>query len=194
MSSEPVGVPVFVDPSGRRARWVRVAFGSVAGLASLYVATVALSLVLPAGALHLSIPGLGPVLAGPAPALVRPPHGGPAGLVVPAPSPEPSDVSTDLAPSRTPGTGSQPAGGTPLGATPVVRVTPAAGSTPPVATRPSTAPSAAAGHPSSHPAGGPSASGHPTPQPSPRPSNGHGHGGSPSPSKSPRSHPTPSHK
>lgn len=68
MSSEWTGTPVFVDPSGRRARWVHASFVTVGALASLYVATVGLSLVLPAGTLHLSVPGLGPVLPGPAPA------------------------------------------------------------------------------------------------------------------------------
>ena len=69
----PPAVPVFVDPTGRRARWTHRLFVAVGVLASLYVATVGLSLVLPAGTLHLTVPGLGPVIPGPAPELDRRP-------------------------------------------------------------------------------------------------------------------------
>ena len=201
MSPEPAVTPVFVDPSGRRARWVRAAFGAVGALASLYVATVALSLVLPAGALHLSVPGLGAVLAGPAPAHGGPRNGGSDGLAVPAPSPATSNTtSTDPDPAQRAGSVNQPAGGAPDAATSTNLVTPAAGSTSPIGTRPSStaAPSATRGRSTPRPTGGPPTAGHPTPRPSkgspsPRPSNGHGNGVSPSPGKSPRPHPTPSH-
>lgn len=87
--------PVFVDPTGRRAPWLRRALGVVGAVAALYVATVVLSLFLPAGALHLSVPGLGPVLAGPAPAPVHVQGAHPRRLAALIPAAEPRDLSGD---------------------------------------------------------------------------------------------------
>ena len=180
------GTPVFVDPSGRRARWARALFLSLGALASLYAATVGVSLFLPADALHLSVPGLG----GPAPALVL---GSGAGgrhhsrlaELIPTQSPDLDTASPDsTAPSATsidpvPGVASSPAAAgssvqvsaaptrsaaptsTPSGASksPTPSSTPASSSTP--AAQPTAASSAS---PSQHP--GPSRS------PSPHPHHG----------------------
>jgi hypothetical protein len=62
---------IFVDPSGRRSRVVRRTSVVLGALASAYVVLVLLALVVPAGLGRLTVPGLGPLLPGPAaPSLV----------------------------------------------------------------------------------------------------------------------------
>lgn len=74
---QQVGAPdaparsVFVDASGRRGRRIRQACWLLGALMVLYVGTVLLALVGPPGLSRLSIPGIGPVLPGPAAAPLR---------------------------------------------------------------------------------------------------------------------------
>ncbi|MCA1721465.1 MAG: hypothetical protein LC779_10345, partial [Actinobacteria bacterium] len=60
--------PVFVDPSGRRGRVLSRICWTLGALMAGYVALVVISLLGPPGLSKLSLPGLGPVLPGPAPA------------------------------------------------------------------------------------------------------------------------------
>jgi hypothetical protein len=60
------GRPVFVDGSGRRGRIVRRISWLVGLLMAAYVSVVVLSLLGSPGLSRLSVPGLGPVLPGPA--------------------------------------------------------------------------------------------------------------------------------
>ncbi len=55
------GAPVFVDPTGRRERWVRAAAWTVGGLVVSYLALLVVSLVGPPGVLKLALPGVGPI-------------------------------------------------------------------------------------------------------------------------------------
>jgi len=57
---------IFVDPSGRRGRVVRRTSWLFGCLASTYVVLVLASLVVPAGLGRVTVPGLGPLLPGPA--------------------------------------------------------------------------------------------------------------------------------
>jgi len=58
-------VPVFVDPTGRRARRTRVLGVGAAATCALYLLLVAMSLVAAPGVLPLTVPGLGSLLPGP---------------------------------------------------------------------------------------------------------------------------------
>jgi hypothetical protein len=62
---------IFVDPSGRRGRVVRRTSWLFGCLASAYVVLVLASLIVPAGLGRLTVPGLGPLLPGPAAPLLR---------------------------------------------------------------------------------------------------------------------------
>lgn len=87
---------VFVDPTGRRhRRVVRSAWG-LAGLGAASVAVVVVSLLLPPSVSRLSVPGLGPVLPGPAAAPLGKAEGeaaGPDVLLARSPSPAPPAVT-----------------------------------------------------------------------------------------------------
>ena len=198
--SDPDNPPVFVDPSGRRAGWVRLAFAAVGGVAALYVATVVLSLLLPAGALHLSIPGLGPVLAGPGPAHKRSPRDGDVELAVPPPSPDPDRVlavADDGEPAGTTTSSTQLRRGRfragrqalPTSAAPVTSASPTSS---PARPRPVPAgastpgPASSPGHQPPRPSAGAAS-------PAASPTRSPGHATTPAPSRSPRPHPTRSH-
>ena len=60
-AATPPAGPVFLDPTGRRGRRVRVTCYALGALIAPYLVLVVLSLALPAGMLHLDVPGLGPV-------------------------------------------------------------------------------------------------------------------------------------
>ena len=183
----PPAVPVFVDPTGRRARWTRRLFVAVGVLASLYVATVGLSLVLPAGTLHLTVPGLGPVLPGPAPDLDRRPGRQAQQLAdrVTRPQPEKSAAPRALPqhPVRTaaePTVGALPSPPARAAVEPARSMRPspvATGSPAPRTVVPSPTaapPGQIKPHPLARPTGHPAATGHPTPRASaatPRPGN-----------------------
>jgi hypothetical protein len=81
---------VFVDPTGRRHRLVARTAWVLAGLGVAYVALVVLSLLLPPSLSRLAVPGLGPVLPGPAAAPLAQAEGeddGPAELLTRSPTP-----------------------------------------------------------------------------------------------------------
>ena len=138
--------PVFVDPSGRRARLARALGLAVAAVCGLYLLLVGITLVAPPGVLPLSIPGLGRLLPGPgAPKLsdnlgrsVRP-----ASVLTPAPSAGTPTPTPTPATARGPGSSSRPsASATPGSAVPTGRPTPTP--TLVVTGRPTAVPSAAA--------------------------------------------------
>jgi hypothetical protein len=160
-STAPVGAgPVFVDPSGRRARWLARAFWSLGFVMALYTALVVVSLVVPAGVLPLSLPGLGRLLPGPtAPLIVdsKGGHGSPEHVLAPAsPSPD-ATVRTVPAAGTTVSTSPSPL--------PHVLPTAAATTLPPRAT-PTAAP--AGTKPTTAATGAPATPGPPTTQPTPR--------------------------
>lgn len=147
MTQQPnPATPVFVDPSGRRHRWVRFACWVLGLLFALYVAVVVLSLFLPPGALRLRVPGLGPVLSGPEAPGLPDAHGRPQRPVAVLPVP----TGLQTTPPGTVGTGS-PGNGV-VGAAP----------TPPPGRSSSPTPSGRPG-----PTGGPKGTPSPTPAPSP---------------------------
>jgi hypothetical protein len=132
---------VFVDLSGRRARrvrWITLALGAVA---SAYVVLVLLALVLPAGFGRLTVPGLGPLLPGPAAPAFRDAAGAdlpPAQLLAPSAAATPPAGSNRAAttgptPSTAPG---RPATRAPA---PAVPSAPTAVVPAPVLTAPATA-------------------------------------------------------
>lgn len=88
---------VFVDLSGRRGRVVRRICWLFGGLAGAYVTLVLIALVVPAGLGRLTVPGLGPVLPGPAAPVLHDARGAsrpPSRLLQaapPEPGPRPSD-------------------------------------------------------------------------------------------------------
>jgi hypothetical protein len=90
--------PVFVDPSGRRHRRVVRTAWLLAGLGAAYVGLVVVSLLLPPSLSRLTVPGLGPVLPGPAAAPLGRDEGEQE-RVVPAATPAPVPGST---PAQTP--------------------------------------------------------------------------------------------
>lgn len=105
MQRDGVTRAVFVDPTGRRSRIVARACWAVGALLVAYVALVVVSLLLPPGLSRLTVPGLGPVLPGPAAAVLgaeeRPDAGPPEVLLAPSRSPRPSATPPPLsAPPR----------------------------------------------------------------------------------------------
>lgn len=157
--------PVFVDPSGRRARWLVRAAWALGSLMAVYTALVIASLVVPAGVLPLSLPGIGRLLPGPAApqlAAARRAHHAPRHVLTAA---SPSADATATATAA--------AGGSPRAAvTQPPRVTPTTTATARTRTLPSTAATAApsaAGAPTAQPTTTHAAHGratsHPTPQP-----------------------------
>lgn len=92
MESGGPASPVFVDPSGRRHRRVVRGAWLLAGLGAAYIGLVVVSLLLPPSVSRLSVPGLGPVLPGPAAAPLAAAEGeddGPEVLLARSPSPRP---------------------------------------------------------------------------------------------------------
>jgi hypothetical protein len=174
--------PVFVDPSGRRHRRVVRTAWLLAGLGAAYVALVVVSLLLPPSLSRLTVPGLGPVLPGPAAAplgrdegeqerpevlLERSPS--PAG---PAPSPRPTAFRSP-SPRPTAAPASPPAAGTTATPAPVPGSTPAQTPTPapaPATGAPTAAPEPRATAAPSEPPGHSQAPGQASRSPQPRPS------------------------
>ena len=179
MPITPPRTPIFVDASGRRARWAGAAFLTVGGLALLYVATVALSLVLPAGTLHLTVPGLGPVLAGPAPAPVSGRDGDwQRKLATLLSTGGPYAAAAEQGGSPGPGPSANPVSGP----APVASAVPVSGSpatpTQKASSRPTGQPPAL---PSPRSTGRPAVSSRPTPRATPSPARGNGRSRSLSP-------------
>ena len=161
------GRAVFVDPSGRRHRLVARACWALGALVAAYVALVLASLVASPALGRLEVPGLGPVLPGPAAAPLGAAQGRseqPARLLVPSPSASPSaspalGARPTPAPSRTRAALATPAT-SPTG-TPTAAPTRTPGQPTAVATRrPTTAPTAPPGQASR------------TPKPRPTPTRG----------------------
>lgn len=153
--------PVFVDASGRRARWVMGGCWALACLFGGYVLLVAIALVVPPGTLSLSVPGLGPVL----PKAEAPPL-----TTVPGGRGVPASV---LARLSTPSPRTRPTASRPARPTPAATARPTAQSTSRPTGRPTSAPSATAaptavrgtGKPTAHPTPHPRASKTPPPHP-----------------------------
>ena len=105
MASSGPAAPVFVDPSGRRHRVVVRAAWVLAGLGAAYIGLVVVSLLLPPSVSRLSVPGLGPVLPGPAAAPLAAAEGeddGPDVLLARSPSPAPPRSTRPPRPSPSP--------------------------------------------------------------------------------------------
>lgn len=66
MGDETAGRPVLVDPTGRRGRLLARVFWAAATFMTAYVVLVVVSLAGTPGLSRLRIPGIGPVLPGPA--------------------------------------------------------------------------------------------------------------------------------
>lgn len=167
---------VFVDPTGRRHRRVARVAWLLAGLGTAYVALVVVSLLLPPSLSRLSVPGLGPVLPGPAAAPLGQAEGedeGPDVLLARSPSPAPARPTTLPRPSRS----ASPAAGSPL---PPETTAPTAA---PATTAPMPAPAPATARPTQAATGRPATA----PSPAPRPSDPPGQA-----SRSPRPRPSPS--
>ena len=118
---------VFVDPTGRRSRVVARTCWVLGALGVAYVALVVVSLLLPPGLGRLAVPGLGPVLPGPAAAPLGAAEAqgevrAPAVLLAPAPSPSTSPRRASASPR------------------------PSAAGTPPAATRPPAPPEIGRAH------------------------------------------------
>ena len=164
--------PVFVDATGRRARLVVAACWVLATVFGGYVVLVALTLVLPTGALSLDVPGLGPVLpktsaprlttddGGRPPVAVLTPLPLPSATGAPGPTPTGSRTTGPRAPRATQ-PASRPTGG------PVVTSRPSARPSPRPTPRPTASPTPAHGNgkPATHPTPGPRPSKSPPPHP-----------------------------
>lgn len=95
---------VFVDPSGRRGRIVSRICWALGSLGTGYVALVLVALVVPAGSVPLTLPGLGPVVTGPGAPALRNIEGTKqtvSQLLRPSPSPSSSPRSTSEPAPRT---------------------------------------------------------------------------------------------
>lgn len=152
--------PIFVDPSGRRGRITRRTSWVLGGLAGAYVVLVLLALIVPAGLGRMTVPGLGPLLPGPAAPSLSDSAGSPqrpAQLLVPSPSATAPASSVPTHPAaQTPSSVSRPA----------VTAAPAPAAQPsPAATLPGqtvTAPGQSASHPVPRSTNAPAPKPHPT--------------------------------
>lgn len=152
---------VFVDPTGRRGRLVSRTCWAVGALLSLYVALVVVSLLLPPSLSRLAIPGLGPVLPGPAAAPLIGGGGAPQrpDVLLASPSARPSAMPARTAapfPVARPTVTTAP--GAPSDPAPTSAPSPSAAPAPATRApgRPSTAPSPQSGSQPSRPAAAPS--------------------------------------
>ncbi|MEX2288898.1 MAG: hypothetical protein WD794_01050 [Mycobacteriales bacterium] len=139
--------PVFVDSSGRRSRLVARTCWALGALGVAYVGLIVVSLLLPPGLSRLAVPGLGPVLPGPAAAPLGAAEGEPGGPeVLLAPErPRPSDTGAEPGRSAPADAASSRATGSPAPPLPPVPPSPpaAAATTPAGATPPGQQPSGA---------------------------------------------------
>ena len=132
---------VFVDPSGRRGRMVSRLCWALASLATGYVALVLVALVVPAGSVPLTLPGLGPVVTGPGAPALRNTEGAKqtvSQLLRPTPSPSSSPRNT-----------SEPAPRTTTTSSPASRISPTA--SPTSLPTPASTNAATPGPPTTHP-------------------------------------------
>ncbi|WP_028048182.1 hypothetical protein [Cellulomonas sp. URHD0024] len=162
---------VFVDPSGRRGRTVRRIMWTLGALAAAYAVLVVAALVIPVGMNRLAVPGLGPLLPGPAAPALGGPAGGDEGSLVPA-SPPPTVTPSPSAsvPARAPAGTARTVVGTPAPPPPAIPAADAATAPAPTPVQASTPGSSAAAPGSSGTA--PGQSGHrpgnaPTAKPEP---------------------------
>lgn len=178
------GGPVFVDPTGRRARLLAAASWLLGLLFAGYLLLVAAALVAPPGSIALQIPGLGPVLpVTTAPALRTPagPRRPQEALVrragTPAGAPVPSATAGTDGPTA-PARGTQPVPPAQPAASPAASPQrPAPAASPPPSAGPAATPARSSGPTASpaatpgpaSPAASPRGSGRPSSKPTPTP-------------------------
>ena len=156
--------PIFVDPSGRRGRIVRRTSWVLGGLAGAYVVLVLLALIVPAGLGRMTVPGLGPLLPGPAAPLLSDSAGSPqrpAQLLVPSPSATAPASSVPTHPAaQAPSSAGATVTSTPAPAVPAPSTQPSPAATSPGHTV--TAPGQSASHPVPRSTNAPAPKPHPT--------------------------------